>query len=190
MQLLQELCTVFNVDLPCRVKSSQLGILSDPGGGGGAIITPQPSSCSYICQHCLVHLGDIGEGSPLRPLLEGAGSASHLVWPLSSLQEPDEPGGVVLPSRRSAGPLQRWVHTLVKQVKRHTCPRCSPYVLAHQAARVSPAGQPYNQLAILASSKGDHLTTIFYYCRSIAVKFPFPAASTNLQKALSKALDR
>lgn len=55
---------------------------------------------------------------------------------------------------------------------------------------VSPAGQPYNQLAILASSKGDHLTTIFYYCRSIAVKFPFPAASTNLQKALSKALER
>lgn len=53
-----------------------------------------------------------------------------------------------------------------------------------------PLGQPYNQLAILASSKGDHLTTIFYYCRSIAVKFPFPAASTNLQKALSKALER
>lgn len=51
------------------------------------------------------------------------------------------------------------------------------------------SGQPYNQLAILASSKGDHLTTIFYYCRSIAVKFPFPAASTNLQKALSKALE-
>lgn len=55
---------------------------------------------------------------------------------------------------------------------------------------VLPSGQPYNQLAILASSKGDHLTTIFYYCRSIAVKFPFPAASTNLQKALSKALER
>lgn len=34
------------------------------------------------------------------------------------------------------------------------------------------------------------MTTIFYYCRSIAVKFPFPAASTNLQKALSKALER
>lgn len=59
-QLLQELCTVFNVDLPCRVKSSQLGIISNKQGGG-AIVTPQPSSCSYICQHCLVHLGDIGE---------------------------------------------------------------------------------------------------------------------------------
>lgn len=62
---------------------------------------------------------------------------------------------------------------------------CSP-----RSVCVSPTGQPYNQLAILASSKGDHLTTIFYYCRSIAVKFPFPAASTNLQKALSKALER
>lgn len=64
VQLLQELCTVFNVDLPCRVKSSQLGIIGNhQGGGGGAIVTPQPSSCSYICQHCLVHLGDIGEGA-------------------------------------------------------------------------------------------------------------------------------
>uniref|UniRef100_A0A8C8RPG8 Nonsense-mediated mRNA decay factor n=1 Tax=Pelusios castaneus TaxID=367368 RepID=A0A8C8RPG8_9SAUR len=108
-QLLQELCTVFNVDLPCRVKSSQLGIISNKQMHTSAIVKPQSSSCSYICQHCLVHLGDIG--------------------------------------------------------------------------------QPYNQLAILASSKGDHLTTIFYYCRSIAVKFPFPAASTNLQKALSKALE-
>ena len=63
-------------------------------------------------------------------------------------------------------------------------------MLIYVCVCVCPAGQPYNQLAILASSKGDHLTTIFYYCRSIAVKFPFPAASTNLQKALSKALER
>lgn len=60
-QLLQELCTVFNVDLPCRVKSSQLGIISNKQSSSSAIVTPQPSSCSYICQHCLVHLGDIGE---------------------------------------------------------------------------------------------------------------------------------
>uniref|UniRef100_A0A674A1P0 SMG7 nonsense mediated mRNA decay factor n=3 Tax=Salmoninae TaxID=504568 RepID=A0A674A1P0_SALTR len=60
-QLLQELCTVFNVDLPCRVKSSQLGIISNKQTNTSAIVKPQPSSCSYICQHCLVHLGDIGE---------------------------------------------------------------------------------------------------------------------------------
>lgn len=132
-QLLQELCTVFNVDLPCRVKSSQLGIISNKQSGGGAIVTPQPSSCSYICQHCLVHLGDIA------------------------------------------------------RYRNQTSQAESYY--RHAAQLVPSNGQPYNQLAILASSKGDHLTTIFYYCRSIAVKFPFPAASTNLQKALSKALE-
>ncbi|XP_044075481.1 protein SMG7 isoform X5 [Siniperca chuatsi] len=132
-QLLQELCTVFNVDLPCRVKSSQLGIISNKQSSGSAIVTPQPSSCSYICQHCLVHLGDIA------------------------------------------------------RYRNQTSQAESYY--RHAAQLVPSNGQPYNQLAILASSKGDHLTTIFYYCRSIAVKFPFPAASTNLQKALSKALE-
>ncbi|XP_070701302.1 nonsense-mediated mRNA decay factor SMG7 isoform X4 [Pempheris klunzingeri] len=132
-QLLQELCTVFNVDLPCRVKSSQLGIISNKQCNTSAIVTPQPSSCSYICQHCLVHLGDIA------------------------------------------------------RYRNQTSQAESYY--RHAAQLVPSNGQPYNQLAILASSKGDHLTTIFYYCRSIAVKFPFPAASTNLQKALSKALE-
>lgn len=131
-QLLQELCTVFHVDLPCRVRSSQLGILSNKQSSS-AIVTPQPSSCFYICQHCLVHLGDIA------------------------------------------------------RYRNQTSQAESYY--RHAAQLVPSNGQPYNQLAILASSKGDHLTTIFYYCRSIAVKFPFPAASTNLQKALSKALE-
>lgn len=132
-QLLQELCTVFNVDLPCRVKSSQLGILSNKQSHPSTIVKPQSSSCSYICQHCLVHLGDIA------------------------------------------------------RYRNQTSQAESYY--RHAAQLVPSNGQPYNQLAILASSKGDHLTTIFYYCRSIAVKFPFPAASTNLQKALSKALE-
>ncbi|XP_046884201.1 protein SMG7 isoform X3 [Hypomesus transpacificus] len=132
-QLLQELCTVFNVDLPSRVKSSQLGIISNKQPNTSGIVKPQPSSCSYICQHCLVHLGDIA------------------------------------------------------RYRNQTSQAESYY--RHAAQLVPSNGQPYNQLAILASSKGDHLTTIFYYCRSIAVKFPFPAASTNLQKALSKALE-
>ncbi|XP_043941228.1 protein SMG7 isoform X2 [Protopterus annectens] len=132
-QLLQELCTVFSVDLPCRVKSSQLGILSNKQMTNSGIVRPQPNSCSYICQHCLVHLGDIA------------------------------------------------------RYRNQTSQAESYY--RHAAQLVPSNGQPYNQLAILASSKGDHLTTIFYYCRSIAVKFPFPAASTNLQKALSKALE-
>uniref|UniRef100_A0A674BMB8 Nonsense-mediated mRNA decay factor n=1 Tax=Salmo trutta TaxID=8032 RepID=A0A674BMB8_SALTR len=132
-QLLQELCTVFNVDLPCRVKSSHLGIISNKQTNPSTIVKPQPSSCSYICQHCLVHLGDIA------------------------------------------------------RYRNQTSQAESYY--RHAAQLVPSNGQPYNQLAILASSKGDHLTTIFYYCRSIAVKFPFPAASTNLQKALTKAIE-
>ncbi|CAB1317555.1 unnamed protein product [Coregonus sp. 'balchen'] len=132
-ELLQELCTVFNVDLPCRVKSSQLGIISNKQTNTSTIVKPQPSSCSYICQHCLVHLGDIA------------------------------------------------------RYRNQTSQAESYY--RHAAQLVPSNGQPYNQLAILASSKGDHLTTIFYYCRSIAVKFPFPAASTNLQKALAKAVE-
>ncbi|XP_069497502.1 nonsense-mediated mRNA decay factor SMG7 isoform X3 [Ambystoma mexicanum] len=132
-QLLQELCTVFNVDLPCRVRSSQLGIISNKQTSASSVVKPQSSSCSYICQHCLVHLGDIA------------------------------------------------------RYRNQTSQAESYY--RHAAQLVPSNGQPYNQLAILASSKGDHLTTIFYYCRSISVKFPFPAASTNLQKALSKALD-
>ncbi|KAM5148182.1 nonsense-mediated mRNA decay factor SMG7 [Mantella aurantiaca] len=132
-QLLQELCTVFSVDLPCRVKSSQLGIISNKQMHCGTVVKPQSSSCAYICQHCLVHLGDIA------------------------------------------------------RYRNQTSQAESYY--RHAAQLVPSNGQPYNQLAILASSKGDHLTTIFYYCRSIAVKFPFPAASTNLQKALSKALE-
>ncbi|XP_078355262.1 nonsense-mediated mRNA decay factor SMG7-like, partial [Oculina patagonica] len=55
---------------------------------------------------------------------------------------------------------------------------------------VYSTGQPYNQLAILASGKGDELATVYYYCRSIAVKNPFPAASTNLHKTLSKVVAR
>ena len=51
---------------------------------------------------------------------------------------------------------------------------------------VPSAGQPYNQLAILEAAKGNKLATVFYYIRSIAVKHPFPAASTNLEKFYSK----
>ncbi|XP_061436132.1 nonsense-mediated mRNA decay factor SMG7 isoform X2 [Lethenteron reissneri] len=133
-QLLQELCVVFEVDLPCRVRSSQLGLgIGPPPPMEPAIVKPQPNSCLYICQHCLVHLGDIAR-------------------------------------------------------YRNQISQAESYY-RHAAQLVPSNGQPYNQLAILASSRGDHLTTIFYYCRSIAVRFPFPAAGTNLSKALSKAIE-
>lgn len=51
---------------------------------------------------------------------------------------------------------------------------------------VCSSGQPYNQLAILEAAKGNKLSTVFYYVRSIAVKHPFPVASTNLEKFFNK----
>ncbi len=37
-------------------------------------------------------------------------------------------------------------------------------------------------------SKGDHLTTIFYYCRSIAVKFPFLLPPPTYRKLFPRPL--
>lgn len=47
-------------------------------------------------------------------------------------------------------------------------------------------GQPYNQLAIVEAARGNKLTTVFYYVRSLAVRHPFPAAATNLEKLYTK----
>lgn len=97
---------MFNVDLPCRVKSAQLGIISNKQSGG-AIVRPQPSSCSYICQHCLVHLGDIGEPGPDLSPLTRPRHVSPVPLSFSTLPQPDEPGRVVLQTRGPAGPVQR-----------------------------------------------------------------------------------
>lgn len=58
------------------------------------------------------------------------------------------------------------------------------------AVSLSPSsGQPYNQLALLEASRGDKLGTVFHYARSIAVKHPFPVATTNLAKTLSSVIN-
>ena len=58
------------------------------------------------------------------------------------------------------------------------------------AVSLSPSsGQPYNQLALLEASRGNKLGTVFHYTRSVAVKHPFPVATTNLAKTLSSALN-
>ncbi|TGZ59385.1 hypothetical protein CRM22_009110 [Opisthorchis felineus] len=53
------------------------------------------------------------------------------------------------------------------------------------------SGHPFNQLAILESSKGAKKrsdTLFYYYVRAIACEYPFPAASTNLTSMLRGAL--
>uniref|UniRef100_T1JIJ0 DNA/RNA-binding domain-containing protein n=1 Tax=Strigamia maritima TaxID=126957 RepID=T1JIJ0_STRMM len=130
LQLLQELCDAFDLDLPCRRKGSVYGIIKGSKKVNCNITPPEKSSCFYVCQHCLVHLGDIAR------------------YRNQSLQ----------------------AETFYR----------------HAAQLVPSNGQPYNQLAILEAAKGEKLSMVFYYVRSIAVKHPFPVASTNLQKMFAK----
>jgi len=60
-------------------------------------------------------------------------------------------------------------------------------LLYRHAIQLSPnSGQPYNQLALLEASRGDSLSTVFYYMRSINVRHPFLAAVNNLNFTLNK----
>ncbi|CAH1962751.1 unnamed protein product [Acanthoscelides obtectus] len=53
--LLQELCNAFDMDLPFRRRGNFYGQMIP----SCEINMPHITSCLYICQYCLVHLGDI-----------------------------------------------------------------------------------------------------------------------------------
>ncbi|XP_060810249.1 nonsense-mediated mRNA decay factor SMG7 [Amyelois transitella] len=55
--LLHQICTTFKLDLPFRRRASLLGLVEGWGAEPGA--APPPAAAQYICQHCLVHLGDL-----------------------------------------------------------------------------------------------------------------------------------
>ncbi|KAH9629597.1 hypothetical protein HF086_002533 [Spodoptera exigua] len=59
--LLHQICTTFKLDLPFRRRASLLGLVEGWGAGETAVGArlPPPASARYICQHCLVHLGDL-----------------------------------------------------------------------------------------------------------------------------------
>lgn len=59
LQLLQELCEAFDLDIPCRRKNLVYGLMKANGHTSNEVKQPMRASCLYICQHCLVHLGDI-----------------------------------------------------------------------------------------------------------------------------------
>lgn len=59
LTLLQELCTTFDLDLPFRRTGAIYGQVKTSYNHCEQVTTPQSSSCLYICQYCLVHLGDI-----------------------------------------------------------------------------------------------------------------------------------
>ncbi|XP_073993233.1 nonsense-mediated mRNA decay factor SMG7-like isoform X2 [Rhodnius prolixus] len=57
LSLLQEICSVFNLDLPFMRHDSLFGCKKYKENL--VINKPERNSCYYICQHCLVHLGDV-----------------------------------------------------------------------------------------------------------------------------------
>ena len=60
----------------------------------------------------------------------------------------------------------------------------------HSIKLVPYLGHPYNQLGILfETSRTNQLSTVFYYIRSIALRYTFPLASTNLENFFHKLID-
>ncbi|XP_064457733.1 nonsense-mediated mRNA decay factor SMG7-like [Ornithodoros turicata] len=59
LQLLQKLCSVYNIGLRCHLSDSAYGVLKFERNREQSAQKPKKSSVLYICQHCLVHLGDI-----------------------------------------------------------------------------------------------------------------------------------
>ncbi|KAL0275945.1 UNVERIFIED_CONTAM: hypothetical protein PYX00_003648 [Menopon gallinae] len=129
LSLLHEICSAFDLDLPFRRKGSIYGCNRNISSISNHC-QPNKSSCYYICQHCLVHLGDIARYRN---------------------------------QSRQAEAFYRY------------------------AVQLAPSsGQPYNQLAILEASRGDKLSTVYHYVRSVALRHPFPVAATNLSRTLEK----
>ncbi|KAL1420248.1 hypothetical protein MTO96_024468 [Rhipicephalus appendiculatus] len=59
LQLFQKLCSVYDISFKYRLKDLDFGILQWVKHDDPNVEKPKKSSVLYICQHCLVHLGDI-----------------------------------------------------------------------------------------------------------------------------------
>ena len=60
----------------------------------------------------------------------------------------------------------------------------------HAIKLVPYLGHPYNQIGILFDTlRTNQLSTVFYYIRSIAVRYTFPLAATNLDKFFNKLIE-
>lgn len=80
LTLLQELCNTFDIDLPFRRRGNVYGQISQTPE---QLDLPQTSSCLYICQYCLVHLGDIARYRNQRKQAESFYKQAILVSPTS-----------------------------------------------------------------------------------------------------------
>ncbi|KAJ8960450.1 hypothetical protein NQ318_013734 [Aromia moschata] len=80
LSLLQELCNTFDIDLPFRRRGNVYGQTIQCSE---QVDIPQTSSCLYICQYCLVHLGDIARYRNQRKQAESFYKQAILVSPTS-----------------------------------------------------------------------------------------------------------
>ncbi|KAJ8977655.1 hypothetical protein NQ317_002457 [Molorchus minor] len=80
LSLLQELCNTFDIDLPFRRRGSVYGQINQTTEQTDL---PQTSSCLYICQYCLVHLGDVARYRTQRKQAESFYKQAILVSPTS-----------------------------------------------------------------------------------------------------------
>ncbi|KAF0310380.1 Protein SMG7 [Amphibalanus amphitrite] len=127
--LLNQLCQMYDIDLPFRRKDAVLfGSFADENRPPAS--APSRSSCCYVVQDCLVHMGDIAR-------YRGRAKQAESFY-------------------------------------------------RHAVKLVPTSGQPYNQLALLEAHHGDRISPVYYYVRSLAVRTPFPAATTNLSKLYSR----
>lgn len=125
--LLEEICARFNLRVPFCKSNSSLGIQAN---GLPETLRPKKESCLYMCQYCLIHLGDLARYR----------------------NQPDRAVGFY-----------------------------------REAIRVEPSsGHPYNQLALLEAAGSNKLSTMYFYCRSLTLKHPFPPANKNLEKLQRK----
>lgn len=80
LTLLHELCNAFDIDLPFRHRGIAYGQIPSSTDQNNV---PQFASCSYICQYCLVHLGDIARYRNQRRQAESFYKQAILVSPIS-----------------------------------------------------------------------------------------------------------
>ena len=130
---LTEIQEKFSLDIPFLKSGDPYGIWAH----GKKVATsedvtsaPGVMSCNYLCQHCLVHLGDVAR------------------------------------YRNQMSQAETFYR--------------------HAISLAPGSGQPYNQIAILEAARGNKLSSVYFYVRAICLKYPFPAASTNLAKMLTK----
>jgi len=128
---LTEIQQKFQLDIPFLKSGDPYGIWGESGSTKKkSSERPGVTSCNYLCQHCLVHLGDVAR-----------------------------------------------YRNQMKQAETF---------YRHAISMAPGSGQPYNQIAILEASRSNKLSAVYFYVRAICLKYPFPAASTNLGKMLNK----